>query len=171
MSSIYPTRVRVKNKLYKKLLNNRDYSLLSYDKMMELLGNLENIIFLMSEEDFTSKQIRENKAKLSNGFYINNYVYVLGILRSNPQLISDLCKGVQDESVFYKKELEKIANSRTRETINKLNEKKNIKVKMTYIDEPCRNCGNKTVKSSVHTRSADECDVVVKHCDSCDCRF
>lgn len=171
MNTIYKLRIDVKDKLYQVLLSNRDYSLLPYDRMMELLSNLENVIFLMSEEEFILQQIRENKAKLCSKFYINNYTYVLGVLESNSQLISDLSKGVQDESVLYKKELEKIANPKTREIIDKLNAKKNIKVKITYIDDPCKFCGNKTVKASLHTRSIDECDVVVKHCDTCDRRF
>lgn len=171
MNSIYSTRLEVKNKLYTVLLTNRDYSLLPYDRLMEILDNLENIIFLMTEEEFILRQIRENKAKLYNKFYINNYIYVLGILENNSEIISNLSKNVCDESIIYKKELEKITNAKTRDIIDKQNKKKNIKVKITYIDDPCRYCGNKTVKASLHTRSIDECDVVVKHCDTCDRRF
>lgn len=171
MNTIYITRLEVKNKIFELLLKNREYSLLPHDRHMEVLDDIENLIFLMTEEDFHKHQIRENKAKLYSKYYNTNYIYVLNILEGNTQLITDLSKGVCDGTIIYKRQLEHIVGPKTKEIIIKQNERKKIKVKETYSDNPCRYCGTKTVKESVHTRSIDECDVVSRHCATCDRRY
>lgn len=171
MNNIYNIRVEAKNKIYEVLFTNREYSLLPYNRLMEILDNIESVILLMTEEDFCRNQIRENKAKLYNKFYMNNFTFVLNVLENNNNLITDLSTNVCDESIIYKKHLEELVGSKTRDIIIKQNNKKSIKVKITYSDTLCKYCGNKTVKESLHTRSIDECDVVVRHCDTCDRRY
>lgn len=162
------TRNNCRINIYEILLKNRDYSLLEHDKLMEMLDNIENVILLMTQQEFISKQIRSNKHKLFNRIYINNYTYILGILEDNNTLITQLVKNIVDENLLYKKDLENIVNEKTKEIIIKQKNKKNIKVKITYDIDPCRFCGNKTIRSTTHTRCADECDVIVKKCDTCD---
>jgi len=161
-------RIDVKNKIYEILLTNREYSLLSYDKLMEILDNIENVIFLLTEEDFSRNQIREGKARLYNKFYMLNYRFISNVLENKPELITDLSRNVCDESVLYKKNLEELVGSKTLNMIIKQNNKKNIKVKITYINDPCHFCGQYTVKEGTRTQSIDECDVIVRHCETCD---
>ena len=171
MNSIFITRINAKNKLFEVLLNNREYSLLSYDKHMELLDNLENVIFLMTEEEFSRHQIRENKNKIYAKYYNNKYSEVLSYLEGNNEWITNYSKGVHDESMIYKKELENLVNPKTKEIIIKQNKRKNIKIDETFSDVPCKYCGSITVKETTHTRSIDECDVIVRHCRTCDRRY
>lgn len=171
MNSAFITRLEVKNRIFELLLKNREYSLLPHDRHMEILDDLENVIFLLTENDFCKNKIRENKSKLYDKYYNNNYVYVLHILEGNNDLITDLSKGVCDESILYKKQLDKLVGPKTKEIIIKQQERKNIKIKETYSETLCRYCGSKTVKESVHTHSIDECDVVSRHCVTCDRRY
>jgi DNA-directed RNA polymerase subunit M/transcription elongation factor TFIIS len=171
MASLFITRVNVKNKLFEILLSNREYSLLPYDKHMELLDNLENVIFLMAEQDFCKNQIRENKAKLYNKYYINQYSHVLSYLEGNNEWITKYSKGIYDESMIYKKELENLVSPKTKEIIIKLNNRKNIKINETFSDIPCKFCGSMTINKTSRTGSIDECDIEVFHCKTCDRRY
>lgn len=167
MNNITSVRIEAKNKLYEQLLKNRTYSLLSYDKLMEILDNIENVIFLMTEESFCRNQIRENKARLYKQSYIHNCTFVLDILANNDDLVTDLSKNICDESLLYKKELEKLVGQKTLDMINKQNNKKKIKVDITYISDPCPHCHQYTVKEDRRTHSIDEADKHVYKCYSC----
>lgn len=160
-------RNNAKIKIYEVLFTNRTYSLLPYDRLQEILENIENVILLLTEDEFSKHQIREGKARLYNKFYMQNFTYVLDILKNNQNLITELSEGICNESIIYKRTLEKLVGEKTRNMIIKQNNKKNIKVKVTYLDEECPVCKAKTIKQHSYTFSIDEQDVIVKTCETC----
>lgn len=167
-NNTFKIRMEAKHKIFELLFKNRDYSLLPYKRLMQILDDIESVILLMTEDDFHKNQIRENKAKLYNKFYLNNYVYIYGMLENNSELVSNLSKKVCDESILYKKNLEELAGPKTKSIIVKQNNRKNIKVQMTFTDIQCKMCGLYTVKEIPKTSTADEIDVFVKYCYTCD---